>query len=117
MTDISREEALAHFGVKGMRWGVTKGASYNINKRKVGGEVARLNKVSKGTAGKGDKVVTALQSPLLLNKKMAGNRSDKLQAHLDRLESGQAKTSDILKMYGNASILELGFESRRMRKT
>jgi len=116
MTDISREEALAHFGVKGMRWGVSKGAHYNINQRKVGGEVARLNKVAKGKAGKMDKTITGLQSPLLLNKKIAAKRSAKLQAHLDRLESGQAKTLDILSMYGNASLLEVGLESRRMAK-
>lgn len=113
MTDISRDAALAHFGVKGMRWGVTKGAAYNIHTRKVGGEVARLNKVVKGKAGKMDKTITALDSPLLLNKKVAGKRSAKLKAHLDRLESGQAKTSDILKMYGGVSLMELAVEPKR----
>ena len=113
MTDISREEALAHFGVKGMRWGVRKGASYDIHTRKVGGEVATLNRISKGKAGKLEKTAAALQSPLLLNKKVAAKKSAKLKAHLDRLESGTAKTSDILKMYGNVSLIELAVESRR----
>ena len=111
----SPQEALAHYGVKGMQWGVRKpqvdagGSSYT---RKTQSTVDRLNRVASGTASRSDKAKTALGVGRMglggiYGLKTAGKAAAKLQGHVDRLEAGEATTMDLLKKFGRMNAADI----------
>lgn len=124
MTDLenmSIDEALVHFGTKGMKWGVRKGkktagvgrirgAAIDRNDR----DVAMLQKVK---AGEKHKVVSAL------NRKVVGkqgydtlldNRINELNSQTERFKSGQVFLADRARVFATVSAAEL-FVSVRPR--
>lgn len=116
MSDVTREMALAHFGVKGMRWGVrndSKPGRVGTRQAYVNKQRQRLEPFKRVAEGKGstlDKVAVSQQltlPELVRGKGAQGGAQLRVQgqeAFLKRLESGEARTSDILAMYGSIGL-------------
>lgn len=101
-------EDLAHYGVKGMHWGVRKGRT---------GDIAiatkALDRVAKGKGTALDKVAAVGHTPTLRTGNLlrkgglaneAARKSKDLKAQSRRLATGKAKVSDVLKAYGTVSL-------------
>ncbi|AOZ64875.1 hypothetical protein SEA_FRODOSWAGGINS_9 [Streptomyces phage FrodoSwaggins] len=107
-------EELKHYGVKGMKWGVRKARTGDLNLR-----ASRLERVADGTATKMEKFATAMNSTaanLVRSgglKKEAARRAKNLRGQEERLATGKAKTSDILKAYGTISISSLALAAHK----
>ena len=100
----SQETALIHYGVKGMRWGVKKGRTGDLNVK-----ASRHERVASGKGSLTDKVVTiggstAANLAMRGLKGEAARRAKNERAQIERLSTGKAKVSDLLKAYGTASI-------------
>lgn len=101
-------EELAHYGVKGMKWGVRK--AYTDRKSK---EVTRLSKVADGKGGVLQKARTALgssASDLVRGRGIEGAariRRDRLRGHLNRLNNGKATARDVLKATNGVTVTDL----------
>lgn len=101
-------EDLAHYGVKGMHWGVQKARTGDVAR-----ETAVLDRVASGKGSALDKVHALAGSSALRLVKSGGlknesaRRSESLKAHSERLATGHAKVSDILAAYGTVSLLSL----------
>jgi hypothetical protein len=100
--------SLEHHGVKGMHWGVRKARTGNIDQ-----ETARLDRVAKGGGSLRDKAV-ALNSAKLTKvvrkgglKSEAARNSADLKAQKQRLATGKATMSDVLKAYGSVSVIDV----------
>jgi hypothetical protein len=111
----SEEEALAHYGTKGMKWGVRQ-----VHLAKVTKATNRLDAVSGGTANKRQKVGTALTLPVgrLATKGLKGaaaKESRLLKEHADRLEKGEAKVRDIMLVSYSLSLRDLS-KARQLAK-
>lgn len=99
-TDLTPEEWLAHFGVKGMKWGVRRQQRLD-----------RLNRVAEGKGSFRDKAKVLLtetsQASLARNHGLKGAaraRAQGLDARKKRIEAGQAKVSDLLALHGGDKI-------------
>jgi hypothetical protein len=99
---------LVHYGVKGMKWGVRKARTGDLNTR-----ASRLERVASGKGSLADKVVSlggsslhnlAVQRGL---KNEAARRAANYRGQIERLSTGKAKVSDILKAYGTVSLASL----------
>lgn len=102
---------LAHYGVKGMHWGVQKAHTGDLVK-----PIARLNRVADGKSSLLDKArvvsdTAVYRAPTLLRKgglkKEAARRSGIVTAHRDRIANGQASVTDLLKAYGSANLISI----------
>lgn len=99
---------LEHYGVKGMRWGVRKARTGLIE-----GKTKRLDRVASGQGSLRDVGVTALGMSAYQVaraggfKKAADRKSTSLKGQHERLATGQAKVTDVLKAYGTVSALDL----------
>ena len=109
---------LAHYGVKGMRWGVRKARTGLIETK-----TKRLDRVASGTGTFRQKAVTAagLSAQEIGRaggfrkgtlKRAAANKSSDLKAQSERLASGKAKASDILKAYGTVTLTDIARSTR-----
>lgn len=105
---------LTHYGVKGMKWGVRKARTGQLNTR-----ASRNERVASGKGSLGDKVVTLAGSStarLVTSgglKKEAARRAKNKRAEIERLATGKAKVTDILKSYGTVSALDLAVAARK----
>src|SRR5687768_6068812 len=112
--DEAKHSELKHYGVKGMKWGVRKARTGDLNLR-----AARLERVADGTATKMEKFATAMNSTaanLVRSgglKNEAARRAKKLRDQEKRLATGKAKTSDILKAYGTVSLSSLALAAHK----
>lgn len=101
-------EELAHYGVKGMHWGVRKARTGDIQ---VTTNV--LDRVASGNGSVRDKTfaaITARPKNLIKGRGIKGeaaNRSAELKAHANRLATGKATAKDVLRAYGNASLISI----------
>lgn len=105
------EDFLAHFGVKGMRWGVRKAITRN-NQAKV--DIYR--RVASGHGDLLDKAAVGLNSSplhLLANK---GNLSKTAKGDLDhakelqkRVNAGESKVHDLLLRSGGVNVRHLNY--------
>lgn len=108
---------LAHYGKKGMKWGVRRGS---LRDRAAGATIDRRRgykeasyRVAKGTGSLKDKVrVGARMSAgeLILNKGLknsAQKRYDSLVAQEGRLKAGKETIRDKVSMYAGTSLAEL----------
>jgi hypothetical protein len=94
---------LAHFGVKGMKWGVRKQRELEGNQRIASGKATRLQRTA-----------FRLNTPileLLANKgdiqKIAKGKAFMLQAQKERIESGNATGADRVDRALNTPIIDL----------
>lgn len=101
---------LAHYGVRGMKWGIRK--RYVANKTK-GTQI--LDRVASGKGSVLDKALvgaTATPYGLIKNKGFRGEaaaRSKELKAHIHRIETGKATVRDKLALYGDTRLTDLRF--------
>lgn len=95
---------LAHYGVAGMKWGVKRAAYVKSNKNK---ESLANIRDGKGTAK------DRLRTGLLTTKKGATKRLAKAEESEKRVEAGQAKVKDLIRLYGNLSTLDLVAQTRK----
>lgn len=108
MTDKASSQELAHYGVKGMKWGYRKARTGGLQRRS-----ARLDRVASGKGGIRDNVaVLATTNPLAVAasrgyKNDVKRRSNNHKAAVERLATGKAKVSDILKAYGTVTPVGL----------
>lgn len=98
LATLVHSDELAHFGKKGMKWGVRKG--YVERQNQIG---QRELRVASGQGTKIDKLATGVLQP----KSVVGKRAIKRIDHAERIQSGQATTKDLLKLYGGANIYDL----------
>jgi hypothetical protein len=99
---------LNHYGVKGMHWGVRKARTGDLNIR-----ASRLERVAAGKGSLVDKAITLSGSSVRNMQKSGGFRKEAARraadkrAQIERLSTGKAKTSDILRAYGTVSVSSL----------
>ena len=99
---------LVHYGVKGMKWGVRKARTGDLNVR-----ASRNERVAAGKGSLTDKVVTlggSSAARLITSgglKKEAARRAADKRAQIERLSTGKAKASDVLRAYGTVSVASL----------
>jgi hypothetical protein len=115
----------SHYGTKGMHWGVRKARTGDVAvaRAKIKKTTTRLDRVAKGTGSKTDKAVALAntriyRAPALARKGGLKNEaaresarykdvSAELKAHSDRLAKGNATAKDILRAYGQSSIVSV----------
>lgn len=107
MNDKPSLDELAHYGVKGMRWGMRKARTGQID-----AQTRVLDKVASGTANRREKLAVASTSSVyaLTRRGLAGEaarRSTDLKAQKDRLAKGEATVRDILLTYHNVTLIDL----------
>lgn len=100
MSEMTRDEALAHFGVKGMKWGVRRQSRLD-----------RVSRVANGTASKLDKARVAYTdvsvASLTRNKGLRGaaaSRQRELEGRKQRILKGEATTKDLLALHGGDKL-------------
>lgn len=103
----SSQDEIIHYGVKGMKWGVRKARTGNLNQH--------ATKLERAAAGPGSKRATtyaALHTPLSSIRKQglrkaAASEAKKSRAEIDRLAKGKATAGDVLRAYGSVTIAQL----------
>jgi hypothetical protein len=106
-------DELIHYGVKGMKWGVRKAHTGNLNKA-----ASRLERVASGNGSLRDKIGAASTSSVygLAKRGLKGNsahRAEKIRAAEKRLATGKAKVGDILNAYGSANLITLALAAHK----
>jgi hypothetical protein len=106
---------LAHYGVKGMKWGVKKARTGDLRKGTI-----LLDKVA---AGKGTPLenMAVIQSSRWKDLSIknggfrggAARRSAELKAEHDRIANGKATTKDMLRAYGGVSIFSIAASAHK----
>lgn len=103
MTTELREEALAHFGVKGMKWGVRKQK-----------QLDHFNRIAAGKGSIGDTLklsASATIPELIANKgslkRIAAGRALVLEAQKKRIQSGKATKLDVMDRALNTPVIDL----------
>lgn len=116
MTDIV-DDILAHYGKKGMKWGIRTVHAGKVKKR-----TDRLDRVASGTANRRDRVRVAAATSGVQKvqaarrgQSVAAMKSQDYKDHVRRLETGEAKARDLILQYGFLSILDLN-KARRLAK-
>lgn len=103
MSMPTREEALIHFGIKGMKWGTRKQKKLDAANRVASGNASISQKIRFGASATTKELVVSGGSL----KTIARARANTLQAQKDRIQSGKATTLDILDRFGNTPILDI----------
>lgn len=128
-TDLTpQEEWLAHYGVKGMRWGVKKARTGDLGTR-----AARAKRYASGESKKAGGMRRAIDTASAINNyrindlvkgrglHSAAERHAKVyEAERKRLATGKATRTDLLKAYGTTTLLALqspGSEAIRIGMT
>jgi len=113
METMSSDEFIAHYGVKGMKWGVRRRYAENVTRR-----TDVLDRVANGTATRREKVAavaTTSLANLAVNKGLkndAARRSANEKAHLARVMAGEKTARDTLVMFGRLSVLDIAAGGR-----
>ena len=84
---------LSHFGVKGMKWGVSRSGGKAAAGRTARGYNARQNRKADRMERRADK---------------RDVRSTDYRAHLDRVATGTKTSGDLLKMYNTTNLWDVG---------
>lgn len=109
---------LVHHGVKGMKWGVRKAYTERRTKesesfRRYGDKTGTGKDKARVYLGKHG--LSAAEIALAGGAKNAAlKRADKIDAHVARINNGQAHVLDKLHMYGNVRVSDLakGYKNR-----
>lgn len=112
MTQKSDDE-LAHYGVKGMKWGARKARTGDLHVR-----ASRNERVASGKGSLLDKAVTLGGSNTVRLvtsrgfKNEAARRGENKRAQIERLATGKATVLDVMKAYGTVSVTSLARATR-----
>lgn len=111
-TDLTPKEWLAHYGVKGMKWGVKKARSGDLGTR-----AARAKRYASGESKKAGGARRLVDTASALNNygvndlvkgrglhSSAKRHAKVYEAERKRLATGKATGKDILKAYGHTAI-------------
>lgn len=97
-------DSLAHHGVKGMKWGLSKQRELDYHNKIASGQGSRLQNAHY-------RANIATLPELMKHKgditKIAAERASALQAQKDRIESGNATKRDKLDRALNTSVVDL----------
>lgn len=112
-------EELVHYGVKGMKWGVRKSYTDRVSKR-----AARLRRVGEGKGSALDKLrvhgttsnITLARSAIQRRPGFKGAaliRAEGAEAHVARVQAGEATALDVLRMAGGVNLADVyrGFKN------
>lgn len=105
---------LTHYGVKGMKWGVRKGRTGDLHLRAM-----RNERVAAGKGSLVDKAVTLGGSSvanLVVNRGLKGEaarRAADKRGQIERLATGKAKATDIIRAYGTISVSSLALSGHK----
>lgn len=105
---------LKHYGVKGMKWGVRKARTGDLN-----AQASYQEMIARGEGNKLQKTAAAINTPFvkLLTKdgvrQHAADRAKNLRGQEERLATGKAKVSDVLKAYGTVRISSLALAAHK----
>jgi hypothetical protein len=99
----TEEDFLAHYGVKGMRWG----------RRRRQNRIARLERVATGNEVKKDaRVVFTELSPYAMDihgvRIAARNKAENMKAVDRRLAEGKGSALDVIKRFGGDRLIDTG---------
>lgn len=101
MSEISYEDALAHFGVKGMKWGVRRSQNAQLNKAsRQADKKAREDAIDKArqrvSSGQSGKAIKKARQQYKIDKKTMGSREAKkiLQKHKDKAYNDYYKANE-----------------------
>lgn len=110
------DEFLAHYGVKGMKWGQRKGVKGRADRvvsRKLNDAIDFHERVASGKGSASQTLRVAVSSSLLTlarNKGIKGTAAKRASEGRDirkRLESGEATFRDKMNTYGQLTLVEL----------
>lgn len=107
--DTPEEVLLAHYGTKGMRWGVRKQQ-----------QLAKATRIAEGTANRRQKVGYALTTPVARLvagggnlKKIAKREQNKLEEQKRRIDLGKSTVADKLDIIGQTTIIDVVRAARK----
>ena len=111
------EDFLAHYGVKGMKWGVRKSPKVEVGKKpskllEYKKKQASDNSIAKSlTSTTGVTGIGLIKSKGNLSKAVA-KKNQKTIDKIDRIQRGEGTARDVISIYGNVSLLDV-YKSRR----
>lgn len=102
-SDEEIDEFLAHFGVKGMHWGVR-------GTRRVQKRLNRTQRVAEGKASKVDRLLAA--NTMVFTKKGANRVLQRGANHQAKILAGKRKTSNLLATVSGVRVKDLKFQQK-----
>lgn len=103
MTELQIDEFFAHYGVKGMHWGVRKANRLTLARNVARGRADLLDRTHFALTTQTGRLIIAKGSL----KKAARMEVKELEAQKTRIESGKALLSDKVEFYLNTPLKDL----------
>ena len=104
MNDQEVEDFLAHYGVKGMKWGVRR-------TRRMQKIVDRHDRIAKGTASKKDRILGA--NRMVFTAKGAERTLQRAANNQAKINAGKMKATNALAMLGGVRMKDMNYHGRK----
>lgn len=106
-------EALQHYGVMGMKWGVRKGKSVTGQSRFAGAKTQANDRMIRYRQKKLDKVA---DTKYVIGRKHYQKEILRLEKSNERIKNGEMKARDILNVYSTVGLTDLLFTKTPKKK-